>query len=732
MTMFDKMANMLPTDRRQMLASLSASAFFLAASKSVAAAAAPPPEKRLPAPDYTPTDSFFGKPWFDIDEWRSSPVRFRYVHGGFEGTDTRFAFYFPEKSVYQGRFFHTLPGGNGGSETGVLDAIKIYDAFGVVPPVSLLAAFDNGAYLIDSNQGHFGNDLSGLKGEPDILRFRASAEVARFAREVAKAMYGTAPSHGYIYGGSGGAVRSINCLESIPDLWDGGVPIVSPMQGAGIFFSVLANAVRLLGPEKMASLDDAIEVGGSGRPFDGLDSQQAEALQILYRSGYPRSIGISNPREAVLVWTYDHDAMIHDDPSYFDDFWNKPGYLGHDAPEILRPDIMQVKVRVKRVLTGSELKTYTPPFQVIDERGQGGVQTAQSIARELDRPAAVVIEGGREQLARMGCASMVFQTGKAKGRERFVMAVLGDALIAGGVGAELLEGVAPGDEILIDNRKYLAFCYYHRHQVEPEFKEWSHAVVDGQAIYPQRPRLPTPTSRFPYTFAVGDRKMIFVSSLQDRGVFASGIAASMNQIERLRGKAFRENNTRVWLNDHAWHGGPPPPLPGEALPSMASKLINYQGAVSFALRSLVRWIEKGELPLPNSNYSYTEDCAIIVPAMASDRLGIQPVVALTANGAKERVEVKAGQAVEFVATGEMPPRAGKIVKAEWDFEGRGTFAVIDKSPAGGLAKATVKARFIFDKPGTFFTTVRMTGHFEGKDEPVYALPNLGRIRVVVT
>ena len=43
---------------------------------------------RLSDPDYD-------KPFVDVDEWREEPVRHRYVHGGFEGTDLLFSYYFP-------------------------------------------------------------------------------------------------------------------------------------------------------------------------------------------------------------------------------------------------------------------------------------------------------------------------------------------------------------------------------------------------------------------------------------------------------------------------------------------------------------------------------------------------------------------------------------------------------------------------------------------------------------
>ena len=44
-------------------------------------------------------DPKFCDPYVDVDEWRDEPVRHRYVHGGFEGTECRFSLYFPERGA---------------------------------------------------------------------------------------------------------------------------------------------------------------------------------------------------------------------------------------------------------------------------------------------------------------------------------------------------------------------------------------------------------------------------------------------------------------------------------------------------------------------------------------------------------------------------------------------------------------------------------------------------------
>src|SRR5262249_33959404 len=156
---------------------------------------------------------YFARAYVDIDESRAHPLQHRYVHGGFKGTDTRFSFYFPPAGQWKGRFLHMLEGGMGGDEnslsTGLMSAIAIGH------PAFTLAFEDVGAYLVESNQGHLGNDMSGVQvsGEEGILEHRASAASAEYARELAAEMYGRAPHHGYVWGGSGGGHRTVVCFE---------------------------------------------------------------------------------------------------------------------------------------------------------------------------------------------------------------------------------------------------------------------------------------------------------------------------------------------------------------------------------------------------------------------------------------------------------------------------------------------------------------------------------------
>src|SRR5205823_5241347 len=96
-------------------------------------------------------------------------------------------------------------------------------------------AFEQGAHYVESNQGHIGNDLSGLRGDMTVLSWRASAQTARYGRELAAEMYGEAPHHGYVFGGSVGAMRSVDCIEAAPDIWQGAVPFMINRNGLSLF-----------------------------------------------------------------------------------------------------------------------------------------------------------------------------------------------------------------------------------------------------------------------------------------------------------------------------------------------------------------------------------------------------------------------------------------------------------------------------------------------------------------
>jgi hypothetical protein len=82
---------------------------------------------------------------YGAPEWRDTPVRHRYVHGGFRGTDTRFSFYFPPKEQYQGRFFqHITPAPDSENLAQLMPAGE-YNKIG--------SSIAGGAYFVETNGG---------------------------------------------------------------------------------------------------------------------------------------------------------------------------------------------------------------------------------------------------------------------------------------------------------------------------------------------------------------------------------------------------------------------------------------------------------------------------------------------------------------------------------------------------------------------------------------------------
>lgn len=282
-----------------------------------------------------------------------------------------------------------------------------------------------------------------------------------------------------------GAIRSINCLERVPDIWQGAVPIVAPADPSPMLFSVLANAVRLLSQEQKERLDDAVNVGGSGRPYEGLSKEQADAIRALHDFGFPRDMGLSEPTEMVSVGVFNQPVINRQDPAFWTDFWTKPGYAGQDDVRV-RNDRIRVRAKVKRILTAAELSAYQPKIKVVDERG-AGYRPDTPPRGPADKPAAVILDIDPALLSKLGCANIIVESGSAKGRERTISAVHGDALVIMGTDRDNLENVAPGDTILVDNSKFIAFCFYYRHQIFPEFREYRMLMKDGKPIYPQRP-----------------------------------------------------------------------------------------------------------------------------------------------------------------------------------------------------------------------------------------------------
>ena len=651
------------------------------------------------------TSQAFSEPFIDVDEWRDQPVRHRYVHGGFHGTKLLFSIYFPPKEQYQGRFFQPLAATSGSENAAPM---AMFQASGIG------FAADSGGYLVESNQGS--RDMFGGS-------YEANAAVAQYSRKLAAEMYGPHRTFGYVYGGSGGAFKTLGCVENTKGVWDGSIPFVhgSPVAIPNCF-TIQAHAMRILW-NKFPGIVDALDPGGSGDVYAGLTQEERDCLLETARMGFPLRAWFNRDKIAfgyTGVFTSLVDMIVVRDPTYFQDFWTKPGYLGANPTPSLSAARIQQPTTIGALIMPDEARRLGLPLTMSAGQANSGVVFPAAL-RFAGMPKGNVLG-----------ASVLVRSGGAKGAVLYIAGVKGDiAMIGFGAGSfHLLGALRPGDEVQIDNSVYLAAQTYHRHQIQtPDFYVWDQFKgPDGKPIYPQRPRLLNAGQSGGSTMSGQfDGKMIVMSAMMDEAAFPWQADWYRSKVKAAQGSAFNDKY-RLWYVDNSMHTTQTA-APTDPRPVSTTRVVSYQGVLQQALRDLAAWVETGVAPPAGTDYSI-KDGQVVVPARASARRGIQPVVDVTVGG-KSRADVKVGQTVTFNGIVEAPPGSGSVVDAEWDFEGAGDFPV--KAQFAPQARVTVQATHAFAKPGTYFPALRAASHRHGDTTTAYAKPqNLGRVRIVVT
>lgn len=672
------------------------------------------------APGAAAKDPLFAEPYIDIDEWRDGPVRHRYVHGGFKGTDTRFSFYFPPKEQYQGRFFQHI--------TPVPDSENLAQLMPVGPYNKIGSTLAAGAYFVETNGG---GKIDLTKGsmalaDPTITAYRANAAAAQYSRTVAQQMYGGKRPFGYAYGGSGGGYRTIGSIENTTGVWDGVVPyVIGSTMAIPNMFTVRMQALRVL-RDKFPQIIDAMEPGGSGDPYAGLTPYEASVLHEIEQMGFPMKSWFGYKTMGLHGFAALYGGVAMADPSYFTDFWTKPGYLGHDHPEYFTKDRIQFKSTVAAPITAVEAARLGLSANPFEQKDRGGVDTAyKGPPEEANRIVGFRLSQTPPPVYFLG-GEVAVGSGGAQGKRLMALNLVGDVVMLGVVDPAVAAQIKAGDEVTVDNSNFLAMETYHRHQVPgPEFKVWDQfRGADGKPIYPQRPMLLGPlfvkstagslqTGKF-------DGKMIVVASLWDREAMPWQADWYRGRVQENLG-AKTDHSFRLWYTDHALHGDEP-------TTDATTRVVSYVPVLQQALQDVAAWAETGKPPAQSTSYRI-EGGQVIVAPTARERHGIQPVVTLTANGG-ERAVVKAGQSVTFVGKIEVPPGTGSVVSAEWDFDGAGNFPVTSTIKPGAKS-ATVRVTHTFDKPGTYYPALRGVSQRDPAEGIYDRIQNLGRVRVVV-
>ncbi len=669
---------------------------------ATATAANPPPTCQASSPGgpvfitATCVDPVLDQPYVDVqptpgsitDPTTGITVSFLYVHGGFTGTDARFAFYFPAVDKYQGRFFETTyPTLGDGTENAAPGCPEVGTS-----ACSVAFAISNGAYVVSTN------NAGGVPAGGALATYRANAAAAKYSRVIAEEIYGTSiRPRGYIYGASGGAYQVVGSMENTSGVWDGAVPMVFGVPNAiPSFMTVELLALRVLG-DKLPQIADAVAPGGSGNPFAGLTPEQQAVLREVSKLGFPLrgwwQYATLNGGAFLAV----EPVVRALDPSYVTDFWTQPGYEGHDDPAV-----QAARIQYNTTVTGVA--------------GANGLVLANVPAGDLNN------------------ADLDITSGPLAGQTASIVSVSGDTIQVASN-----PGVTAGTSVKLDNSWLIALQYYQRHQIPtPNEYGWNQYLgPNGQPLEPQRSLVVGPILAASTAGSVADGhfngKMIMLESTMDVQAYPWSADWYRQQAEAALGPQVVAHNYRLWYMDNADHG----PLGPASSPqtNAADHVVQYLGEMQQALLDLDAWIAKG-VPAPaTTNYRIDALDQVQLARTAEQRHGVQPVVTLTARAGShhwpnQRIDVAVGRPITFSVDAQVPPGTGDIVKVEWDFQGTGTFSSTQLNHISPVVH--LHATYTFTQPGTYFPVVRVTSQRNGDTTTPFGLiQNLASVRIVV-
>ncbi len=640
-------------------------------------------------------DPELNKPYVDerrpgtlIDEASGVSVSFTYVHGGFTGTTARFSFYFPTAEKYRDRFFQTTY-----PTIGTEDAAPGCPEIGT-STCSVVFALSSGAYVVSTN------NAGGVPGGGLLAAYRTNAAAAKYSRTIANEIYKTSiRPRGYLYGASGGAYQTVGSMENTSGVWEGAVPMVFGVPNAiPNFMASQLLALRVL-RDKLPQIADAVAPGGSGDPYVGLSAEQRDTLKEVTRLGFPlRGWWQYATLNGGGFWAVE-GAVRAIDPKYVEDFWSKPGYEGSE------PSVQAARVRqdttVNNIGEGNELRLGLEPSKDLlngDLMIMAGPKAGQSV---------VITEINGNKVKVVNAA-----------------------------------GITAGTSVRLDNSWVIALQYYSRHQVPtPHQYGWDQYVKkDGAPLYPQRSVTIGPILNASSAGSVASGrfhgKMIMAESVLDVSAYPWSADWYRQQAQGALGDL--PGSFRLWYMDNADHG---PDIAGmsagvafEHSAHVADHIVSYLGEVQQALLDLDAWVARGIPPPESTNYRIDADDQVQLAPEAELRAGIQPVVTLGVGRSLDASShttalAKKGAVVALWARAQTPPSSGKIVKAEWDFEGDGHFTARPVTIGHEVALKEVHA---FVRPGTYFPVIRVTAQRDGDaNTPFGLVQNLASMRVIV-
>jgi hypothetical protein len=210
-----------------------------------------------------------------------------------------------------------------------------------------------------------------------------------------------------------------------------------------------------------------------------------------------------------------------------------------------------------------------------------------------------------------------------RGRRRRRLHGTGDANIL------RFTGVEPGDEVLVDNRKFLAYCYYARHHVIDDEPAFAHLPLEGSPLYPQHP-VPRMSSLMGVCyFGSCQGKVLWIHHPHDSSVWPAWGTLYHRAVRQAQGETGARGNFRIRWTEYAEHGlyGMVPAEPNRVA---ATRLIDFRGITEQSMMDLIDGAENGVEP-SGTTYAYA-DGQMRLPSIAAERGRIQPVASATDNG----------------------------------------------------------------------------------------------------
>ncbi|CVL11604.1 uncharacterized protein FPRN_13969 [Fusarium proliferatum] len=627
-------------------------------------------------------DPLYSRPVIDSDTHETLPIPHLRVSGHFEGTIVDFNIYLP-KNGWKGRFFQ------------------------LVYPLQNSTASDR-EIGFGAESGGYTVRASGLP------TYRGDAATAKFSMLIAREYYKPKANkiHGYIYGGSGGSLVTVGAMENTIGIWSGAVTLVQAVPVSINNWSVRALAGLVL-QNKSAEIEEALRPGGSGEVYSSLSATEKEVFEEATALGVPikgwerfHETGASES-----LWesmrSVSGSAMMRMDPTYLEDFWNKPGYLGTERSKLgnmFRKEMLDYET----LITSIKYDANNVPVELNLDR------TPKS-ARTYWLDITILSIDGKT-------------LGKIAGRGHDNS---NDKIVALHPKNDpaILSLLQQGTQVHISNRMFLAMHALHRYSVPKRAGFYGYDYLrdyQGTPLYPQRlvlvaeqiARSASGGATFTGKF---NGKMIAMDNLMDVDALPWHADWYKNQVKKAYGDEF-DNKFRLHYTENADH------QMGPVVDSKSSRIVDFTGMYEQHLRDLSVWCETGTYPSSSTNYTISNS-QVRLPAMALERKGIQPVVSLSVNGSKQ-VEVKTGTTVTFRVHAEVPPGVGRITSLQYDFEGTANF--VKKSFREVRQSAGTMVSYTYYRQGTFFPAVRAASQKKGNIDSPYGLAlNLGRMKVVV-